>query len=128
MAGFTNTVENQLLNAVFRGVPYTPPAAVYMGLFTAAPGETGGGTEVSAGGYARQLVTFNAASNGAIDSEGNLTFGPASADWGTITHVAYFDAVSGGNMLAYAALTPNKTITNLDTFRILDGNATFTLD
>jgi hypothetical protein len=50
--------EEGLLN-VLRGTAYPLAAtgSVYIALYTAAPTDAGGGTEVSAGGYARQAVS-----------------------------------------------------------------------
>ena len=56
-------LDNALLEAALRAVSYTSPATVYVALYTAAPGPTGGGTEVSGGSYARTACTFGAASN-----------------------------------------------------------------
>lgn len=121
MPAMTNYLENALINHVLRNSAYTSPAAVYLGLFTAAPGEAGGGTEVSAGGYARQAVTFGAPSDGATDNTGALTFGPASASWGTVTHFAIFDNSSGGNMLLYGSLAASKAVGDGDSVTVATG-------
>ena len=55
---FTNFLETEILDHVFAGAAYTAPSTKYLALFTGAHGETGGGTEVSGGGYARQTVAF----------------------------------------------------------------------
>ena len=39
---FTNFLETEILDHVFAGAAYTAPSTKYIGLFTAAPGETGG--------------------------------------------------------------------------------------
>ena len=43
---FTNFLETEILDHVFAGAAYTAPGQHYLGLFTAAPGEAGGGTEL----------------------------------------------------------------------------------
>ena len=128
MGALTDYLENKLLDHVLRNVAYTPPATVYVGLFTAAPGETGGGTEVSGGGYARQAVSFSAAANGQTSNSADITFPVATANWGTITHIALFDAATAGNMLWYGALSASKTIQTGDQFIIKAGNLTCSLD
>ena len=125
---FTNFLENELLDHVFRDSAYTAPSAVYTALFTAAPGEAGGGTEVSGGSYAREETTFGAASGGETTNSAEVDFGTASANWGTISHVAIFDASSSGNMLAYGALASNKTVNNADSFSFAVGTLTIALD
>lgn len=128
MSAMTNFLEEKLLNHVLRNTTYTSPTTVYLGLFTAAPGETGGGTEVSGGSYARQAVTFGPYAAGSVKNSADITFPTATADWGTITHVAIFDAATGGNMLLYGALTTSKTVQSGDTFKILTNNLTITFD
>ena len=124
---FTNDLETRLLQWAFTTGSPTRPTAWHVALFTAAPGETGGGTEVSGGSYARLSATFTVSGDTATNSAA-LEWSTASADWGTITHVAVFDASTGGNMLAYAALTASKNITTGDVFRIPAGDLDITLN
>ena len=51
MAGFSDYLENKVVGHVFGGAAYTAPATLYVALYTSAPSDTGGGTEVSGGGY-----------------------------------------------------------------------------
>lgn len=128
MAGsFTDTFENQVLN-VLRATNITAPATVYVGLFTTATGETGGGTEVTGGSYARQAVTFGAPSGGAIANSADVTFPVATASWGTVTHIGIFDAVTAGNMLVWADLTASKTVASGDQVKFPAGNLTVSLN
>ena len=115
---------------LFTGDSATRPTAWYVGLFTAAPSDTGGGTEVSGNGYARVATgtisvagTATTATNSAA-----IEFAAASGgNWGTITHAAVFDASSAGNMLAWAPLTTSRTINDGDVFRIPASSLTITL-
>ncbi len=128
MAGFSDFLEDELLDHVFRNAAYTPPATVYVALYTAAPSDSGGGTEVSGGSYARTAATFGAASGGAIANSGAVTFPQASASWGTVTHFGIFDASSAGNLLAWAALTASKAVGSGDTAEFAIGDLDVTLD
>jgi hypothetical protein len=65
MAGKSDYLENKILDHVLRNTAYTSPTTVYVGLYTAAPTDAGGGTEVSGNGYAREAATFSVASGGA---------------------------------------------------------------
>ena len=130
MTAKTDYLENKLIDHVFRGQTYTPPATRYIGLFTAAPNDAGGGTEVSGGGYARVGVTASlanwagtqgagstTASSGTGGTTSNnvaITFPAPTANWGTVVAFGIFDAPSGGNLLAYGNLTTAKTINNGD--------------
>lgn len=124
---FTNYLETELLDHVFAGNAFTSPTSVYVGLYTVAPSEAGGGTEVSGGGYVRVVGTFTVTGNTAT-SNAAVEYPTATADYGTVSHVGIFDAISGGNLLAYAALTASKAITTGDVFRIPTGDLTITLD
>ena len=125
---FTNFLENKIMGHVWSGTTYaSPSASLYVGLFTSAPGEGGGGTEVSGNGYARKLVSMTTADNASTNS-GAVEFDTATGSWGTITHVAIFDARTSGNMLAYAALASSKAIATGDVFRIPAGDLDITLD
>lgn len=121
----TNYLEDNLLNHVLRNTAFTSPTTVYVALFTAAPGEAGGGTEVSGGSYARQSVTFSAPASGVVANSGAVTFPTATAPWGTITHMAIFDAVTVGNMLYYGALAAPKVVDTSD--QISFANASITV-
>lgn len=108
----TNYLENAIGNHILRNVAYTSPTLVYVGLFTAAPGEAGGGTEVAGNGYARKIATFAApVTPGVFSNSNTITFDVATpGGWGTLTHFAVFDAVSGGNMLYYGSISVPKLI------------------
>jgi len=127
MAEFSDYAENKILN-LMRGVAWTEFAA-YVALFTSAPTDAGGGTEVSGGSYARQLAGLSEAtgSGGTTSNADDITFPTATADWGTVTHVAIMDAVSGGNMIMHSALDASKAVNNGDTFKINAGDLDVTV-
>jgi hypothetical protein len=120
--------ENKILDHMLRAQAFTPPSTVYVALYTTAPTDAGGGTEVSGGSYARQPVTFSAASGGSIINSADITFPQATADWGTIVAVGLFDASTAGNLLWYGNLTTSKTVNSGDIFTISAGNLTVSLD
>jgi hypothetical protein len=128
MAALSDYLENALINHLFRNTDYARPANIYVALYTAAPSDSGGGTEVSGGSYARQAIAtgassgWTAASGGATENSATLTFPTATASWGTITHIGLFDASSGGNLLFHGALTASKTIGSGDIFRFNAGD------
>ena len=130
MSSFSDYTENLLLTWLLTTSSATRPTAWYVGLFTAAPSDTGGGTEVTGNGYAR-VATGTMSISGTATTASNaaaIEFAAASGgNWGTITYAAIFDASSGGNMLAWAALTTSRTINDGDVFRIPAGSLTVTL-
>ena len=124
---FTNFLETEILDHVFAGAAYTAPGTKYIGLFTAAPGETGGGTEVSGNGYTRKSIAF-ATSGATTSNNAAVEFPTATGTWGTITHVGIFDAASSGNLMVYATLTASKTVASGDVFRVPSGDLDITLN
>lgn len=126
---FTNYLENAVMDHVFGAGTFAKPGR-YVALFTGAPGEAGGGTEVSGAAYARQAAAFtvsgSAPTSASISSA--VEYPTAGSAWGTVTHAAVFDSLTGGNMLGYAALAEAKPISSGDVFRFPAGNLTFTLE
>lgn len=130
MSALSDYLENKLVDHLFRGQTYSPPATLYFALFTAAPSDSGGGTEVSGGSYARASVsaslanfagtqsagstTASSGTGGASSNNNAITFPAPSANWGTCTHFGVFDASTSGNLLIHGALTASKTINNGD--------------
>ena len=124
---FSNFLETEILDHVFAGAAYTAPSTKYLALFTGAPGETGGGTEVTGGAYARQTVAFTTSGN-TTSNNAAVEYPTATANYGTVTHVGVYDASSSGNLMAYAALSSNKTIETGDVFRVPSGDLDITLN
>jgi len=134
---FSDTLEQALLNHVFRGSSFTAPTSVYLALMTTAPAEDDTGTwttgvEVSGGSYSRLEVTCNtsnwALSGNTLTSDADFDFGTASADWGNIKGVAVCSASSAGSFYAYGAFSQARDVYNGDQFKIASGNLTVTLD
>jgi hypothetical protein len=130
MSSFSDYTENLVLNYLFTTETATRPTAWYVGLFTSAPSDTGGGTEVSGNAYVRKVTgtitvagTATTATNAAAIEFAAATGG----DWGAIGWAAIFDAESGGTMLAWAQLTTSRTINDGDVLRIPASSLTITL-
>lgn len=119
MTQATDWLEDKIRTHLFRTGAFTKPTAIDVALFTAAPGETGGGTEVSGGSYARVARapldanwTAASATNGLTDNAAAITFPAPTANWGVVTSYAlYFDTT---NMGIYGTLAASKTINNGD--------------
>ena len=129
MAALSDHAENLLLNWLMTTDSVTRPTAWYIGLYTAAPSDSGGGTEVTGNGYSRQSATWGTASGtgGTTDNEANVTFTASGGDWGTITHIGIHDAASSGNLLWHGAMSASKTIADGDTLQFNTGNIDLTL-
>lgn len=130
MAGFTDYLENALLNHIFEGTAYTQPT-VWVGLFTAAPTDASSGTEVVGGvGYTRIAApSWTAASSGYTYNSAAVTFPTATgAGWGTVTYFGVCSSSGGGSILAYSSLTTSKTIAAGDSASFSTGAIVITLD
>lgn len=129
MGSFSDYLENKLLDHVFKNTAYTQPTNLYVALFTSAPSDAGGGTEVSGGAYARvNCNAWDAAASGALDNTSAITFAQATAAWGTVTHFAVIDATSAGNYIVWGTLTASKSIATGDTAQFAAGELDITLD
>lgn len=126
MSSFSDYLENALLNHTFRNTALTSPTTVYLALYTAAPTDAGGGTQVSGGGYARQAITFGAPSGGAISNTVAVSFTASGAAYGTVVAVGIFDAVTAGNLLAWDDIT-SAVINDGDTINFPIGDIDITL-
>ena len=125
---FSNTFETHVLTYVFTATSVTRPTAWYLALFTSNPADDASGTEVSTSGtaYARQSAAFTVSGDTASNSAA-IEFPTATASFGTVSHVAVFDAATSGNLIAYAALTSSKAIDTGDVFRVPAGDLDITL-
>lgn len=103
----SNFLELSILNHWLGNSAYSAPATVHFALFTVAPTDAGGGTEVTGGSYARVVVTNNLTNFPSANPKSNagaITWPTATADWGTIVAVGVFDAASSGNLLDWGWL------------------------
>lgn len=143
MAALSDYLENKIVDHILRATPFTAPATVYVGLLTAAPSDTGGGTEVTGGSYARVAVTSattawngthgtttgaSSGTDGTIENAATITFPTPSASWGTVTHWGVYDAATGGNLLFQAPLTVAKTINIGDAVSFAAGALSLQID
>jgi hypothetical protein len=126
MAAKTHYLQDALINHVLRNSAYTSPTAVYCALYTVSPTDSGGGTEVSGGGYLRQEVTFGSPSDGETSNSLDITFPQASGDWGEIVAFGILDDDTSGNLLYYGDLTVHKTVLSGDIFEFLSGQLDLT--
>lgn len=119
MGSITDFLEQELLDHVFNAA-YTPASTVYLCLCTSDPTDAATGASMNecadANNYAREAVTFNAASSRAITNQ-LVTFNQASGSWGTATHwaVATSGTHGSGDCLAHGAFESGKAIVSGNT-------------
>jgi hypothetical protein len=126
--GMSDYCANKLIDLIFRGQAFTWPATLYGALFTVAPSNAGGGTEVSVGSYARFVLASTLAAlsgtqaagstvastgtSGRISNNAALSYPAPSAAQGTVVAEGLIDASTGGNLMFWAALSSPRTISS----------------
>lgn len=144
MGALSDYLENKIVDHVLRATAYTAPATTYVALLTAAPSDTGGGTEVSGTSYARVAVTSgtsawnntqgntsgaSSGTDGTIENAATVSFPtPGAGGWGTASHFGVYDASTAGNLLFYAALGTSKTINEGDAVSFAAGALSLQID
>lgn len=134
MSQATNYMESAVLTGLVGGTSITLSAGKpYIGLLTAAPTDTGGGTEVTGGSYSRVQIGSTdqgdfSVVDGQAQNDAEFRWTDATADWGTVTHAALYDQAAGGNMLMYATLNQSVQIDLGDIFKIPAAGFTINMD
>lgn len=135
MGSFSDYLEDALLDHIFgtgegQSLVYAQPAK-WVALCTTEPTDVSTGSNIaepSSPSYGRVRVhTWDESSGGATENTGDITFGTASADWGTILSFAICDAETAGNVLAYGDLTISKSVQSGDTPKFASGDLDITL-
>ena len=121
----SNYLETNFINASVRNTAYTPPATVYIALYSTAPTASTAGVELTGNGYSRQSVAFAAPTVDGSASNGIVTFGPATADWLNVVSTAVVDAATAGNILYFQS--KGASIKSGDTIEIAAGDITLTI-
>lgn len=127
MAAFSNIAADYMLDWI---VGKTTPAAVATRYLDALNSGTSQMTAMtgSANRIAIAAATYftSAAAASAIASTADITFTASSSGAATVNQVALYDAITGGNQYALAAVT-TKTLSVGDSLKITTGNLTFSI-
>lgn len=104
MAGKSVYAANLVLDTLLRD---SGPS--YMAIYTAAPSDAGGGTEVSGGNYSRAAITFGLAVAGASTNSADVNLPTPSESWGACSYFGIHDDPTAGNLLYWGALAQTET-------------------
>lgn len=107
------------------------PATLYIGLSISSTITQVGFTEPVGNGYARVALSnasgsFTTAANKSISTAVPVTFAPSSASWGTVHAIGIYDALTGGNLLYFEALTTPRAVDAETTLKFASGAITIT--
>ncbi|MGI9491969.1 MAG: phage tail fiber protein [Geminicoccaceae bacterium] len=133
---FANRTAKGLLDYLFgKTSVFDTQPTIHVGLSTTAPAEDGTNVSEPVGNnYARVAVAagdWNAATladPSLIDNSAAINFPTPSGAWGTVTHFAIFDALTGGNVVASGILTTSRSPQNGDPVSFPIGDLDITLD
>lgn len=122
----SNFLEEAILNYFFRGQAVSRPTNLYLALYKTNPTDSDTGSEVTGGGYARQVVSFTAPSQqgdrGTITNANAVEFSQATGDWGEFAYFGVRDAKDGGNLLVYGTFNKPQTVNEGTQFAIKQGD------
>jgi hypothetical protein len=119
-----------MLDFAFRDQAFSQPG-IYVALCTATITDASTGSSITepAGNYARvDFADWGAASSGQSANGSDITFPTPDGDWSTVTFSALLDAATVGNLLIYAAATPNQAPKSGDPVKIPTGDYIVTMD
>ena len=126
---FSNYLEDQITGWINGTTFATSPTATFVQLYSQDPTDAGSATgalytriSVAAGGWTR-----GTGGNGTLTNTGVITITSSAASGATATHVAVFDAITGGNMLFAGSLAASKTITTGDEIKFNASQLTLTV-
>ena len=129
-SGFTEFQQQRMLERMFGNVAYSEPTVIYIGVSTTVLNADGtGSTEPTDPSYARVAIDNNISNwEDLISGAGRqnaipVEWAEATTNWGTVTYVAGYDTISGGNMLWFSELTIPKPVGINDVLRIKAGEA-----
>lgn len=118
---WSDYARDQIL-AVIEGGSLTAPSGLFLALSTSDPSSDGSTITEPSGNYARQSVTLAETANNSlgiiVSNTGATVFGPASTNWGNVSHMALYDAVTGGNMIAYGPVAVQQNIVSGDAYAV----------
>lgn len=120
--GWASATAASILDALGNATAWSV-ATPYIKLHVGDPGAAG--TANAATETTRKLVSFGAASGGAISNDAALTW-TAVAGSEDYTHFSLWDASTAGNFLASGTITANA-VTAGDTFTIPSGDLDLTM-
>jgi hypothetical protein len=144
MASLSTYLENKIIDWLYRGQAFVPPAILYVALMTTPQSADGSaGVEVAGNAYARvaiaaglanwagtQGVGTTAASNGTSGKTSNnaaVAFPTPTGAWGTVQGVAFYDAPAGGNLINYGILSTQQTVGAQNTLSFNPAQLTLTV-
>ncbi len=121
----SDTAENRALDWLCGNSTTAPSGQLKVALVTANGSDSAAGTEVTGGSYARQNVTFSAASGGTTSNSADVTFTAMPAC--TVVGIEIWDSAGTPIRWWYGALAASKTLQAGDELKLASGDIDLTL-
>jgi len=126
MAEMSNYLEDEILDHILgQGSLAFSPGTLWVALCTSTPSDTSTGATIAevadSNGYARQAISFNAASGGSATNNGDISFTASGGNWGTVTSFVVVDSSTHGAGNVYFW-------TDLDASQVVNDGSTLTFD
>ena len=118
---FSDYLKPLIVDHLLGLTTYTKPASTYLAMYITDIDATDVATEASTGGYARQLVGWDASASGATDNTAEEDFGTASANVGNVKDFGIRDAITTGNLLIFGDWNTANDVNNGDTYKVIAG-------
>jgi hypothetical protein len=131
MTAFSSYTESAIVEHFLRGNAAAVPANQFLALYTADPTDDNSPNECTFIGYVRVSSDWSSANALGETSNTNQIIYPANGNPTasvTVTHVAIFDSLVGGNMLIHGPILVPKTVDPTDVFAAAPGQLILTVD
>jgi len=120
----SNYAAHAILNHLLRVESFDRPD-VFVGALTGEPSDDGATLpEVSATGYSRVGAEWSRASGRLVSNTKTIEFAAAKEDWGTITHLGFFDSQIRGNLLGWIRLPDAQAVDSTGILKALANTIT----
>jgi hypothetical protein len=130
--GFSKQFQQNILNWATQNIIMpTAPSGLLVALHSQNPlNDFSGGGEIRGGGYSRQSIVFGSftSNNGVgtvIKNTNTPFFGPATENWGALSHISIHSA--SGSFLFFGALASTENINSGQSYDIKPNNAILTV-
>jgi hypothetical protein len=130
MTDFANDLEEALIDWAFGGSAFpSVPSDIYVALHTGAPGDDAQANEIpTTEGYSRQALAnpgdWTKTNHDQAENTAVARFGPATADWGDVSHASLWTAETGGLALWAGDLSEARTVLQDDEYELPAGEIT----
>jgi hypothetical protein len=131
MTAFSSYIESAIVEHFLRGNSIVAPTNQFLALYTDDPTDDDSPYECTFVGYTRKSSSWSPANAlGETSNIEQIFFPPNSnpVDPVTVTHIAIFDSLIGGNMLIHGPVVEPKTIDPTDIFAAAPGQLILTID